>query len=317
MMIPVLLGVTTIIFTMMYLTPGDPALQLLGDNATPEAIQQLHEEMGLDDPYIVRLGNYFKQVFLHGDLGTSYINRKPVLQELLARFPNTFKLTICSVCISILIGIPLGTLSATKQYSFGDQLGTTLSLIGVSLPTFWLGLMMIVVFAVKLGWLPASGSYGPEYWILPSLTIGINASANIMRTTRATMLEVIRQDYIRGVRAKGQTEGKTIWGHALRNSLIPIVTVVGLEFGSMLGGAVLIESIFSIPGMGKYVVDAIRNKDFPVVQGGVLFIALMFAVVNLMIDILYAFIDPKIKAQYQRGKKRTRKNVKEDSENEQ
>ena len=294
MMIPVLLGVVFIIFTMMYLTPGSPEDMILGDNATEEDKQELREELGLDDPFLVRFGSYIFNIVTKGDFGTSYSNGRSVTGEILDRFPTTALLALLSMVVALCIGVPLGILAATKQYSIFDHLATTVSLFGISVPNFWLGMMLIIVFAVHLGILPPSGFYGAEYWILPAITVGSGAAANIMRTTRSTMLEVIRQDYIRCIRAKGQSEGKTIWGHALRNALIPIVTLIGLQMGSLLGGAVVVEQIFSLPGLGQMTLTGINNRDYPVVQGCVLFIAFIYVLVNLVVDLLYAYIDPRI-----------------------
>lgn len=304
MMIPVLLGVTFLIFTIMYITPGDPAAIILGDSATEESKAQLRDELGLNDPFLVQFGRYVWNIVTKGDFGTSYSSGRSVSTEILERFPTTALLAVLSICVALCIGIPMGILAATKQNSIFDHLATTVSLLGISIPNFWLGLMLIILFAVTLGWLPPSGFYGPAYWILPALTVGSGAAANIMRTTRSTMLEVIRQDYIRCIRAKGQTEGKTIWGHALRNALIPVVTVVGIQCGVLLGGTVLVETVFAVPGLGKLMVDSIKAKNFPMVQGGVLFIALVFSFINLLVDLLYAYIDPRIRSQYQRKKKK-------------
>lgn len=305
MMIPVLLGVTFLIFTIMYITPGDPAAIILGDSATEESKAQLRDELGLNDPFLIQFGRYVWNIVTKGDFGTSYSSGRSVSTEILERFPTTALLAVLSICVALCIGIPMGILAATKQNSIFDHLATTVSLLGISIPNFWLGLMLIILFAVTLGWLPPSGFYGPAYWILPALTVGSGAAANIMRTTRSTMLEVIRQDYIRCIRAKGQTEGKTIWGHALRNALIPVVTVVGIQCGVLLGGTVLVETVFAVPGLGKLMVDSIKAKNFPMVQGGVLFIALVFSFINLLVDLLYAYIDPRIRSQYQRKKKKT------------
>lgn len=305
MMIPVLLGVMIVVFTIMYITPGDPARMILGEGAPPAAVAEVREELGLDDPYIVQLFNYVKNVVLGFNLGDSYISKKPVAQELFERFPTTVTLAVLSVSISVIVGVSLGIISATKQYSVFDQIATSISLLGVSMPTFWAGLMAVIVFSVTLGWLPASGSYGPEYWVLPALTLGLHSSATIMRMTRSSMLEVIRQDYIRTARAKGQTERIVIVVHALKNAMIPVVTVIGMQFGTLLGGSILIESVFAIPGLGKYIIDSIKTRDNPVVQGGVLLLALSFSLVNLLVDILYGYIDPRIKSQYKLPKRRS------------
>lgn len=297
MMIPVLLGVVLIVFTLMYFSPGDPAKLMLGDSASEEDVQALREELGLNDPYIVQLGNYIKDLVTKLDFGNSYITGRPVMTALLA---------VLAASVSVIIGVSCGVIAATKQYSIFDNIATAVSLIGVSMPSFWLGLMCVIIFSINLGLLPASGSYGPEYWILPSITLGTASAASIMRITRSSMLEVIRQDYIRTARAKGQVEKVVVLKHALKNALIPVVTVVGLQFGNLLGGSVLIESVFAIPGIGKYMIDAIKSRDMPVVMGSVLFLAIIFSFVNLMVDILYSYIDPRIKSQYKSAKRKQR-----------
>ncbi len=298
MMLPVLLGVLLIVFIITEITPADPVKIMLGENAAPEQVAKLREEFKLDDPMLVRLGNYIYGIATRFDFGRSYETKQPILNEILARFPKTVILASLSVLISCVLGITLGIISATRQYSILDNLSTGIALLGVSMPNFWQGLMSIIVFSVWLGWLPASGSYGWQYWVLPSMTLGTSAAATIMRMTRSSMLEVIRQDYIRTARAKGQAEYIVVVRHALKNALIPIVTVIGIQFGGLLGGSVLIETIFAIPGLGKYMVDSIAKFDYPVVQGGVLFLAFVFSFVNLLVDIVYSYIDPRIKSQF-------------------
>lgn len=304
MMVPVLLGVSLVVFTMMYFTPGDPTTAILGEEASVEEQEALRDELGLNDPFFVQFFKYVKGVVTEGNLGTSYLTRRPVTEEILERFPTTMLLAVLSSIVATVIGIVAGIIAATKQYTWFDNLATVFSLVGVSMPNFWQGLMSIIIFSVALGWFPASGFSGPKYWVLPALTIGTSSAANIMRMTRSSMLEVIRQDYIRTARAKGTAEIRVIIGHALKNALIPIITVVGLQFGRLLGGAVLTESIFSVPGIGKLMVDSIKQRNFPMVQGGVLFIAFVFGFVNLFVDILYAYADPRIKSQYKSGKQR-------------
>lgn len=305
MMIPVLLGVTFVIFTMLYFTPGDPAVQILGDGASPEQIAALREELGLNDPFLIRFLNYIKDLVWYGDLGISYSSNRPVIDEILSRFPTTLELAALSICIATLIGVVCGIIAAVRQYSIFDNIATVVSLIGASMPNFWQGIMMILLFSVYLGILPASGFSTPACWIMPALTIGTSMAASIMRMTRSSMLEVIRKDYIRTARSKGQSEMVVILHHALKNALIPVLTTIGLSFGRMMGGAVLTESIFAIPGLGSLIVNSIKARDYPVVQGGVLFIAFVFGFVNLFVDILYAFCDPQIRAMYgSRRKKR-------------
>ena len=306
-MIPLLFGVTILVFLMTHFTPGDPARAMLGESATEEQIILKREELGLNDPLHVQYFNYLKGLVTRFDLGTSYSSGRSVSSEILARFPTTILLTLCGIIVTCGIGIPTGILSAVKQDTWIDKVCTVVALIGVSMPGFWFGLMLSYLFAYKLQWLPATGFYGPEYWILPAITVGLNTTATVMRFTRSQMLEVIRQDYIVTARAKGASEKRIILKHALKNSLIPVITVVGLQIGAQLGGAMVTETIFSVPGLGKYMVDAIQTRDYPVIQGGVLFIAIVFSVVNLLVDVLYTYVDPRIKAQFIRakGKKKT------------
>lgn len=298
MLIPVVIGVTFIVFTLLYITPGDPARIILGESAPEASVQELRTEMGLDKPFIVRYGNYLKDLFIKHDIGNSYVTKRPVFQELMSVVPSTLKLAVSSLAIAILIGIPIGIISAVKQYSIFDNVTMIFALIGISMPVFWLGLLLILFFSVKLRLLPASGYSSLKYMILPAVSLAAQSIAVLARMTRSSMLEVIRSDYIRTVRAKGQKEIVVVIGHALRNALIPIITSVGLQFGGLLGGAVLTETIFSIPGIGRLMVDSIKMRDYPIVQGGVLFIAIGFCIVNLVVDLLYAYVDPRIKSQY-------------------
>ena len=284
MMLPILFGITIIVFTLMYITPGDPAYAILGENATPDQVQEIHEEYGLDDPYLVRLGRYFV-----GD-----------------RYPNTLKLAVLSTLLGMVIGVAAGIVAAVKQYSAFDRIGTLVSLFGVSAPSFWIAMVLVLLFSVKLRILPATGTYGAKYWILPVFTLGLQASASIMRMTRSSMLEVIRQDYIRTSRAKGQSEWLTIMRHALGNAQVPIVTVIGIRICGFLAGAVLVETVFAIPGLGKYIIDSVNFKDYPVVQGGVLWIGLNCIMINLLVDIVYCFIDPRIRSMYSGKRKAIR-----------
>lgn len=305
MLIPVILGVTLIIFIMLALTPGDPARQILGGEATEEQVEALREEMGLNDPLPVRYLRYIWDM-LHGDLGTSYSSKQPVTKELLERFPTTLLLSILCTVVGAIIGIVFGIISAVKQYTIFDNVSRVLALAGISIPSFWLGLMLMLVFAVNLGWLPASGFYGPSYWILPSVAIATIPISTITRTTRSAMLEVIRQDYMRTARAKGLGEGAVILRHGLKNTLIPVITVIGIQLGRTLAGSIVVENIFSVPGLGSLIVNAIYARNYPIIQGAILFCALTFCLINLMVDILYAYIDPRIKSQYVRPKARKR-----------
>jgi len=309
MMIPVLLGVSLVVFSMVYIAPGDPARIILGDTASEEEVQELREEMGLNDSFFEQYGRYIKNVVTRGDLGTSYITQRSVTAEIMDRWPTTMMLAVMSVILATLIGIPTGIISATRQYSIFDNLAMVLALVGVSMPNFWQGLILIIIFSVNLAWLPASGFYGPIYWILPVVTIGTSTAATITRMTRSSMLEVVRQDYITTAKAKGNKESTVIMKHALKNALIPVITVIGLQLGRGLGGAILTESIFSIPGLGKLMVDSIKARNYPVVQGGVLFIAIAFSLINLFVDVLYAYADPRIKSQYSRKRSKKSKEV--------
>lgn len=314
-MIPVLLGVIILAFLLNELAPGDPAVLLAGgESATPEAVAKIREELKLDDPFIVRFGDYFKKLITEGNIGTSYKTRQPVAAEVAHRFPQTFKMAAISAIFASVIGITLGVISAIKQYTFLDNIISMISLVGVSMPVFWSSLLGILFFSIYLKWLPSSGFDTWKHWLLPCFVIGASMAASIMRMTRSSMLEVIRQDYIRTARAKGQTERVVIFKHALKNALIPVITNIGMHFGVLLGGAVIIETIFVIPGIGKYITDAIKNRDYPVVQGSVLVLALVTCYVNLGVDLLYALIDPRIKSQY-RGmvKKKKAKPIREET----
>lgn len=306
MLIPVILGVTFIVFFILNLSPGDPAAMILGEQATAEALEMKREELGLNDPLLIRYFEYMKDL-LHGDMGTSYRNSISVWDQVTDRFPNTVVLAIAGILVALLIGIPLGILSAKKQNTIVDNISMVLSLIGVSMPNFWFGLLVVMLFALKLGWLPSQGmgeGFGPllASLILPALTLGTGAAGSIARMTRSSMLEVIRQDYISTARAKGVDERTVTYQHMLRNALIPIITSVGLSFGGLLGGAMLTETVFSWPGLGRLMVENIKSKDIPMVLGCVVFLATMFTIVNLVVDLIYAFVDPRIKSLYKKGR---------------
>lgn len=302
-MVPVLFGVTLLIFTLMYFLPGNPVHQILGSDATQEEVDALTEELGLNEPFFVRFFNYVKNAVTKFDFGKSYTTRNPVSQEIATRFPFTLKLAFYAAIVSAVIGVLTGIVAATRQYSIFDGLATIIALLGVSMPIFWLALMLILIFAINLSWLPVSGSYGPEYWILPVATVGMTGAANIMRTTRSSMLETIRQDYIRTARAKGQKENKVITDHALKNALIPVITVIGLQFGGILGGSVISETVFAVPGIGKYMIDGIMQRDQPVVLATIIFLSFCVSVVNLVVDVLYSFIDPRVTTHKSKDKK--------------
>lgn len=301
LMIPVVLGVTILIFTIMYFTPGDPAQIALGPNATAAEVAAKRMELGLNDPFFIRLGRYLRDVYLHFDLGTSYLTGKAVAAELLERFPRTALISVMCMLISIAVGIPLGINAAIHQDGLWDRLSMFIALFGVSMPNFWLALMLVIVFALRLGILPAYGLDGLQYYILPCVSLSFGGIAQQARQTRSSMLEVVRSDYIVTARAKGLSEWSVILKHALPNALIPVITVAGTQFGYMLGGALVIETVFSIPGIGMYLINGISSRDYMVVQGCVVVLAIAFSFVMLGVDLIYAFVDPRIKSMY-RGK---------------
>jgi len=298
MMIPVLLGVIFLVFLVMNLASGNAVMLILGDNATEEAVASKTEELGLDKPLVIR---YAKYVFdlLHGDMGTSYLSNRSVAEEVFSRFPNTLKLAVVSAIISILLAIPLGIFAAVKQNTLFDNFSMILSLIGNSMPAFWLALMLMMLFAEKLGWLPAQGmNDGWMSYVLPAISIGFINMAAIARTTRSTMLETIRQDYVRTARAKGVTEAEVVVDHAFPNALIPTITVIGVQFGNLLGGAILVETVFAWPGLGRLMVQSVNNRDVPLVLGCIVILSLSYSVVNLIVDLVYGFIDPRVRSMY-------------------
>ncbi|MDL2217958.1 ABC transporter permease [Christensenellaceae bacterium OttesenSCG-928-M15] len=298
LMIPVIIGITFIVFTILEFTPGDPVKIMLGSQATEEAVDARREELGLNDPFLVRYFRFLGNA-ARGDLGRTYVGNHSVAESIFSRLPVTILLAMLSVAFAVMIGIPIGILSATKQYSLVDVLSMLFAMIASAIPAFWLGLMLIMLFSVRWDLFPSFGiSQGLTSFILPSVTLSIAYSAQIIRLTRSTMLEVIRQDYIRTARAKGATQSQIIRRHALKNAMIPVVTVVGLYFGAMLGGAVIIESVFALPGVGTLLINSINGKDIPAVLGCVTILAIMFSLVNLLVDIVYASLDPRIKAQY-------------------
>lgn len=303
LVIPVLLGATLLVFTIMEFTPGDPAKLILGNEATEEDIANLREEMGLNDPFVVRYVRFVTNM-LKGDLGISYRNNLDVSDQIIQRLKNTMILAGAAVLIAVVIGIPVGIISAIKQYTAFDNIVMMVTLFLAASPVFWLGLMLVIIFALNLGWFPAAGMKTgfPDTLIclvLPAFTLSSNTMATIARTTRASMLEVVRQDYIDTARSKGLKESTITVRHMLKNALIPIVTMIGLSFGGLLGGSVVTESIFAWPGVGRFVVDSINFKDTPSVLASVVMLSIFSTFVNLFVDLLYAFVDPRIKSQYQ------------------
>lgn len=293
-LVPVLLGVSLLVFAILKFIPGDPARAVAGFDASPEDVENIRHQLGLDQPlphqYLVFLGNA-----LTGDFGRSVRSRRPVSEEVANTLPATVQLALVSMAIATVVGVLLGIVAATHQYTIWDGLTMVGALLGISVPIFWLGLMLILVFAVQLGWLPAQGRGGPENLILPSLTLGAASAGTIARMMRSSMLEVLRQEYVRTARAKGLGERIVVLRHALKNAAIPAVTVIGLQFGYLLGGAVITETVFAWPGMGRLVVEAIKFRDYPVVQACILLLALAFCLVNILVDLLYGYLDPRIR----------------------
>ncbi len=292
--VPVLLGVVTLVFLSLRLMPGDPALIMAGEAAPQEVVERIRTQLGLDRPLLAQFGIYMGNL-LRGDLGQSVRTRRPVSREIGVRFPATMELASASMAIAILLGLIAGLISATRQYSLVDYGTMVAALVGISVPVFWFGLMAMWVFSVQLGWFPVGGRGTLRHLVLPAITLGAMSTGMIARMTRSSMLEVLRQDYVRTARAKGLTDRVVQMKHALRNALIPVMTVAGLQFGALLGGSVLTETVFTWPGVGRLMVDSIMSRDYPVVQGAVLLIAVVFTGVNLLVDITYSIVDPRIR----------------------
>lgn len=291
--IPTLIGVLIVVFLLLYVAPGDPVQEMVGERADAETIARLRKELRLDDPMHVQFAHYAGGV-LKGDLGNSYISRRPILQDIKERFPKTLQLAGAAMLIASVIGITIGVLSARKPGGWFDRLGLGVAYLGISFPVYWVGLILILVFAVLLKWLPPSGYGRITYLILPALALGSRSIAYLARVTRSSMLEILNSDFVRTARAKGLGERIVTLKHALRNALIPIITVLGLDFGYYLTGSILTETIFSWPGLGRYVVNAISQRDLPAIQGSVLFLSLVFVLVNLLTDLAYAKADPRV-----------------------
>ena len=306
MMIPVIIGVVFIIYAIMELTPGDPVMMILGEGAPIEAQEALREEMGLNDPFFLRFARYILDA-LHGDLGNSYTSNLPVFDEIIARLPYTLTLATLSISVAVLIGLPIGVVSAIKQYSLMDNVILAISLTITSMPAFFLAMLLIMIFSIKLGLLPMMGLSSPKHFILPVIASASSTTAALLRMTRTTMLEVIRQDYIRTARAKGAPQKQVIYGHALRNALLPVVTVVGTNFGYALGGSIVLEQVFTIPGLGQLMINAIRQKDTPIVMGAVMTTAIFASLVNLLVDIIYTYIDPRLASRFSSAERKVKK----------
>ena len=302
--VPVLFGVSLLVFAVMHLAPGDPAAIMLGAQATREDVERLHRELGLDRPFPVQYAQWLGRV-LRGDLGRSIPLGREVLPEVLVRFKATLILTGGALLVALAIGVPAGIVSATRQYSWLDRISMAVAVTGVSLPVFWTGIMLIIVFSLTLRWLPSAGMFSPYgggdvadllwHLVLPAVTLGTASAAALARMTRSSVLEIVRQDFVRSARAKGLAERAVVGRHVLKNAVNPVVTVLGIQVGTLLGGAILTETVFSWPGLGSMMVRAIQARDYPLVQGGVLLIATTFVGVNLLVDLLYAVFDPRIR----------------------
>ncbi|GAB6110017.1 ABC transporter permease [Fusibacter bizertensis] len=296
-LIPVIIGVTFIVFLIMNMAPGDPVKSILGEQADPGAIEELREELGLNDNVLVQYKNYFLGL-LQGNMGISYKSKVGVAEEIGARLPTTAKLAFIAISIAVVLSIPLGIFAAVKQNTWIDSMTMFIALLGVSVPVFWLGLMLLLLFSLQLGWFPVSGASTWQSFVLPGVTLGFLSMASIARVTRSSMLEVIRQDYIRTAKSKGVPYKTIIAKHALRNALIPTITVAGLQIGTLLGGSVLTETVFGLPGIGRLMIMSIQGRDIPMVLGCIIVFTVAFSVVNLIVDIIYAFVDPRIRNQY-------------------
>ncbi|EFK39334.1 MULTISPECIES: ABC transporter permease [Peptoniphilus] len=294
-LIPTIIGVSFVVFSLLYLSPGDAALASAGPNAPKETVEILRDKMGLNDPFLIQYGRFLKNLIFHFDLGTSYQSKTPVIEKILRVFPNTLKLAGVSLIFAIISGIILGIIAGINKNNIIDSLISFAGMIGLAMPIFWSGLLLIIIFSSKLKLLPASGFSSWRHMILPVLALGLQTSSSIMRMTRSSMIEVLDKDYIRTARAKGLKKSRIIFIHALKNAMIPIITTIGLQAGGLLGGSILTETVFSISGIGRLMVDSVKTRDYPVILGGVMFIALVYSIISIIVDILYGFLNPQIK----------------------
>jgi peptide/nickel transport system permease protein len=306
LMIPIVLGLSIIVLLLLEITPGDPAKMLLGTQATPERIAALRDQLGLDDPILVRFVDFLGSI-MHGDFGTSFMTKRPVFEEMVTRIPYTLLLVSISLAVSVLLGIPLGVYAATHHNTWKDNGAMFISLFFVSMPVFWFALLLVRFFGVELRWLPLSGIDTWQSWILPIVATSLGFVATIARQTRSNMLEVIRQDYIVTAKAKGLPQQKVIYRHALKNAMIPVIMVIGNMFGLLIGGALITEVIFGIPGLGQYTIAGLTGRDYPVIQGSVFILSIMFSLVILIVDVVFAIVDPRIRAQSGRKSNKKRK----------
>jgi peptide/nickel transport system permease protein len=307
MMIPVVIAVSFLVFFILYFSPGEPARMILGDNASQQEVQKFNSKYDLDKPLLVQYGIYMKNIVLKGDFGVSYRSGKSVTNEILSRFPVTFFIVLFVTIIASVIGLLLGTFAALHRNFWQDRLTQIISVIGVSIPEFWLALMLILLFSVKLRLLPVSGYSGIRYLILPALTVGLICSASTTRITRSSVLDYLDQDFVRTAKAKGQKKSVIVWKHVMRNALIPILTNAGQQFSSVLAGTMICETVFAIPGLGKLLKDALAYRDYPQIRGAVILLAIAVSVINLLVDLAYALVDPRVKENFKNSSARKRK----------
>ena len=305
LMIPVIIGGSFLIFVIMDMAPGDAVDLMAPEGATAEDLDAIRHDLGLDQPVIIRYVKYMGGM-LHGDLGVSYVSKTDVFDTYMQKLPATIKLSFASILVSVILSVPLGIYAATKQGSIQDNISMILAMIRLSMPNFWLGLLLIIAFSLKLGWFPSGGDQTLSSIVLPAITIGTGLMATLTRTTRSSMLDVLRQEYLRTARAKGVPEKIVVSSHALRNALIPIITIIGTQLAGVLGGSVLTETVFAWPGVGRLIVDSLNMRDTPLVTGSIIMTTILLSIILLLVDLLYAVVDPRIKAQYmtKRGKKK-------------
>jgi peptide/nickel transport system permease protein len=302
LLIPVVIGISFIIFSILYIIPGDPGSVILGAGALQTDIDKLNEQLGYNLPFFHRYFKYITDAFFRFDLGISYTTKLPVFSEIINRLPISIFVAFNGILFAVSVGVPIGVLSAVKQYSLWDKIPTGIALLLASLPAFLIGLTLMILFSLKLGLLPSNGIGSWRHFVMPMLTIGLPYAGEQLRFTRSSMLETIRQDYVRTARAKGAPEWTVIWKHAMKNALLPVITIAGTNFGMMIGGAVVTETLFGIPGLGTFIVNGVKQKDIPVVMGGIMVFAMVFSINMLVVDLLYAFVDPRIKAKYSSGR---------------
>ncbi|MDR1944024.1 MAG: ABC transporter permease [Synergistaceae bacterium] len=302
LLIPIVIGISFIIFSILYIIPGDPGSVILGSGALQKDIDKLNDQLGYNLPFFYRYFKYIFNAFFRFDLGISYTTKLPVFSEIISRLPISIFVAFNGILFAVCVGVPIGVVSAVKQYSLWDKIPTGIALLLSSMPAFLIGLILMLLFSLKLGWFPSNGIGGWKHFIMPMFTIGLPYAGEQLRFTRSSMLETIRQDYVRTARAKGAAERTVIWKHAMKNALLPVITIAGTNFGLMIGGAVVTETLFGIPGLGTFIVNGVKQKDIPVVMGGIIVFAMAFSINMLIVDLLYAFVDPRIKAKYSSGR---------------